>query len=141
MARRGVCKDENFYFEWRLRHKYCQVCGVNRSQALFRDCAPLSCHHVVKPGRSHEATNLLMLCNTCHTLAELQAVRRGGILLPKLPLAVCLTVKRLREPHEFDPARLAELFGRNLPDPEPIPAVFEADFRRRRPGDRSLFQA
>ena len=81
----------------------------------------LTVHHCVKWRRADEATNLLMLCMQCHDLAEGRNIRVDGVLLPKLTLGVCLAIKKFREPDEYDEARLTELFGRRLPDLEPLP--------------------
>lgn len=132
-------QDQDFYAEWALSHDYCQFCGIGRAQAERERWPGLERHHVIKCGRSHEACNLLMACNRCHRLAELHSVRENGILLPKLPVAICLTVKRVREPEAWDAERLAELAHENLPDLVPIPDVIEAEFRRRRPHLKSRF--
>lgn len=73
--------------------------------------------------------NLLMLCGRDHDLAEGRSVRRNGVLMPRLTLGVCLSLKRLHEPEEWDPERLARLLGENLPDLEPIPEFLFVEWR------------
>lgn len=117
---------------WAYRHPYCTACGID-AVAAYRERWPgLECHHIVKPGREDSACNLLRLCHRCHSLAEGLSIRVDGVLLPKLPLAVCLTIKLVRNPDEFDAVRLAQLYHRALPEMEPIPAVIEAEYVRRR---------
>jgi hypothetical protein len=74
----------------------------------------------------------LRVCQRCHDLAELKPIRgEDGLLMPKLPLGVCLTVKKVREPSEWNPERLTELYHRNLPDLLPIPHVFAVAYSNR----------
>jgi hypothetical protein len=134
MNRVRPVRDRQFYAAWALRHDHCQACGIPASRAAFCRWPGLSRHHVVKFKRSDEGCNLLMLCQRCHDLAELRTVREGGVRLPTLSLAVCLTVKKNREPSEYDHERLRELYGRPLPDLLPVPPVIEAEYRRWRPG-------
>ena len=131
-------KDAKFYAAWNAAHDYCQACGVPAHLAANQPhCAgvPLSTHHIVKFCRSDEATNLLRLCYRCHQLAEGANLRVDGDLLPKLKLPVCLTIKQARDPEVLNLERLAELFGRTLPDAEPIPEFIELSYRRWRPND------
>lgn len=130
-------KDVAMYRAWSLAHPWCQCCGVPAAAAEYPG---LSVHHIVKQGRAHEATNLIKLCHLHHRLAEGDTIRGPvGTPLPLLTLGVCLTLKATREPGEFDPARLAALRGRPLPPFAPVPAEFEAAYRRRRPRDAHLF--
>lgn len=122
-------RDLTLRREWRRTKVACQACGRPEWQCDFRG---LSVHHIVKPGRSDEVCNFLALCGTCHQLAELLQVRENGAVLPKLPLAVCLTLKRLQDPEEYNPARLEQLLHERLPDPGPVPAYFVREFQRRR---------
>lgn len=133
LMRRGVIKDEDFYEGWSRLHDYCMACGIGNAKAAFRDGGiSLSTHHIIKPGRSDERCNLLRLCRRDHDLAELLTVTVSSVALPTLPIAVCLTIKKLREPHDHDPERLAELYGVRLPDPQPIPAFLAREWARRR---------
>lgn len=129
-------KDAVFYRAWALAHPFCQCCGVPEAAAPNAPgCGgiSLSTHHIVKFKRSDEACNLLRLCQRCHDLAEMRSVRVKGELLPLLYLSVVLTIKRVRDPDAWDPARLEILFGRPLPDPDPVPAFAEESYRRWRP--------
>jgi len=127
--RKPPSKDEEFYHRWGLDHPFCGCCGRQDG---------LSTHHIVKQGRAHEACNLLRLCqHPCHDLAEGLDVPYVGSsedrLLPKLTIGVCLTLKWINDPAEYDAARLQELRGCRLPDPEPIPAAFATRLRWYRP--------
>lgn len=132
--------DPEGYRLWASERQWCHCCGIDADLAVFAYAGiPLSTHHIVKAGRSDEACNLLRLCGRCHDLAEGRNLRVASVLLPHLTIAVCLTIKATRDAEAHDPARLAVLFGRRLPDPEPIPPVFEWEFRKRRPWDVRRF--
>ncbi len=125
------CKSETLYRAWSASKLWCAACGA--------DWFPLETHHMVKAGRSHESCNLLRLCHRDHTLAEGLDVRdeRTGRLLPKLPLAVCLSLKLRADPGELSTAadwsRLEELRGSRLPAPAAIPPFFLDLWRANRP--------
>lgn len=103
-------KDREVLSAFVATHPRCQACGATHG---------LQIHHIVKQGRAHEPTNLLRLCVRCHHLAEGLDVRgRDGRLLPKLTIGNCLWLKRDQEPAVYDAARLQELRGSRLPDPE-----------------------
>ena len=92
-------------------------------------------HHIVKPGRSDEPTNFLLLCMRCHALSDDGMTYRdaGGEISPRLTLGVALAIKREADPGEFDAARLAALFGRALPAEAQLPeydARLREDWRR-----------
>ncbi len=136
-------KDTVFYAEWGRQHTFCAACG--RDGPTFG----LQSHHIVKQGRSHEAANLLRLCAwPCHSLAEgldvrgastmfedpwLGLIRVPGDLLPKITLGIALSMKLRCDPAEVDMARLQELRGSRLPDPEEIPLYFVRQFAANRP--------
>lgn len=126
-------KDKDFYKAWSLRHTWCQACGVSQCRAPWPG---LSTHHFVKPHRAHEAPVLLRLCDPCHRAAEGLTVRlEDGTVMPKLTIGICRTLKLVREPEEVNDERAAQLFGRNLPDHEPIPVFYEYRYRKNRPRD------
>lgn len=131
-------RDDKGRRAWAERHDYCQACGLPAHEAERRHLVGLTTHHISKFRRSDEPCNFLRLCMTCHDLAELRAVRVGGVLLPTLPVPVCLTLKMVREPAEFDLDRLRALAGRAW-DPEPVPDVIETEFRRWHPGEPWLW--
>jgi hypothetical protein len=133
-------RDEEFRKAWSAQHPYCQACGLHAREAqVLYPQMPLSVHHIIKPGRSDEACNLLKLCLRCHDLAELKAVRVKGTLLPKLPWPVCCSLKAIREAEAYDPVRLATLAKRLEIELPPIPRLIEAEFRRNRPWDGKRF--
>lgn len=138
-SRTNPVRDTDFREEWSSRHWYCQACGVHARDAERAGPFGLSCHHIIKPGRSDEACNLLRLCQTCHDLAELRNVKRNGILLPKLPWPVCLTLKKTREAQEFNLARCLELMRHGPLELPPVPEEIEALFRKNRPWDKARF--
>jgi hypothetical protein len=139
-SRIGVICDPVMYAAWAREHQFCQVCGISDRRARVESGVRNSVHHVVKFRRSDERTNLLKCCNRCHSLCEgLQIRHSDGTLYPTLPLGVVLTVKRSREPQDFDAARLEVIYGRQLPWPKPLPWIFEEQFRRNRPKDIASF--
>lgn len=134
-------RSEREYRAWGEKRTYCYLCGGEGGYF------GLTTHHIVKQGRSHDATNLIRLCmEPCHSLAEMLDVRgpahfelvQGkwqrvlGELLPKLGIGICLTLKQMHDPEEVDLARLQELRGSRLPDPEPVPEYFVELYSRRR---------
>ena len=121
-----ILKDPVDYDLILQERPWCQACGVSSQSAPFAPhCGgvPLSRHHIVKFKRSDDRTNILVLCHRDHQLAEGASIRdpRTRLLLPRLTLGICLSLKKLRDPREYDEARLTELYGRALPDLEPIP--------------------
>lgn len=122
-------KDPVLYGRYVEDFPYCQACGLPLYAAV-KQTVSLTRHHIIKFRRSDERCNLLVLCSRDHDLAELRSVRRGGLLLPKLTLGVCLSLKLLRTPDEYDAERLAELFGQALPDLEPVPQFLVDEWRR-----------
>lgn len=134
--------DVAFVHEWSARHLFCQACG--------NDFRPLQTHHLIggRGGRSDEATNLLRACgHPCHLLCEgldvpddrPRIVSSGWTpdtmprLLPKITLAVALTMKRFADPEEYCPMRLTVLHGRRLPELAAIPDWFVQQWRVNRP--------
>lgn len=130
--RRGVVKDPVFYRDWAVAHPFCQGCGIGARRAPFPG---LSTHHLVKPGRSDEPCNLLRLCHRCHERAEGVRVATPERVLPPVLPGVWLNVKRLREPADWDPARLEQLLGHALPRLETVPVDLARSWLRwgRRP--------
>ena len=101
-------------------NEFCQSCGVPpalRARQL---------HHIIRFGRSDELCNLLALCWRCHDWHHSYA---------KLSLAQVLSIKKLRDPANWDPERLKELYLKNLPTLEPIPSVLLAEWGRWRPAE------
>lgn len=124
----GVVRDARFYTQWNRLHTYCQCCGVPWRYATL---GKLTTHHIVKFRRSDEACNLLRLCLQCHDLAEGHTIRNPHTRepYPRITLGICLGLKALREPSDFDSERLTVLYGRRLPDPEVLPEVFARAWR------------
>jgi hypothetical protein len=125
--------------DWAARHDYCQVCLISERAARWRRLTGLQTHHIIKPGRSDEACNLLRVCEQCHRIIEGERVpdNQGGYF-PKLTLAHVLHCKRELDPHEYDPDRLTVLWRHRerkdgfdpLPRPQPLPAAFGQERRR-----------
>ncbi len=127
-------KDKEVYDQYARDHYWCEFCGVSATQAPFKDdCGGvgLSRHHIIKPGRSDEPTNLIVACQRDHSLCEGLLIRdaRTGLLFPKLTLGIVLSVKKLRSPLLFNFGRLQELYGCNLPDFEPVPQFLLDEWR------------
>lgn len=119
--RADPCKSEAFYQAWSRAHEFCQACGVHKNAAPWQPFSGgigLSTHHVEKRGRAHEACNLIRLCNRDHRLAEGDTIRSNGVVLPTLTRHLCLLLKKLREPNEYDIDRIRELANEWVNDPD-----------------------
>jgi len=132
-------RDRATLRQWAQRHEYCQVCGIGWGGARWAGLAGLQTHHIIKPGRSDEPCNLLRVCGRCHRIIEGERVPDGhGGHWPRLTLAHVLYCKREHDPEEYDPDRLTVLWRHRqreggfdpLPQPEPLPEVFQAERRR-----------
>ena len=79
------------------------------------------------------------MCYGDYWFAENRLLRdeQSGELLPFLKLGIVLTIKKLRDPLNFDPDRLQVLLGERLPDLEPLPAFLAADWNSWRGGSGS----
>jgi len=106
--KRGIVKDREALEEIGWVFSRCQACGrKGRAFGLHR-------HHIIGGvGRSHERTNLIVLCSEgpdhgCHAEAH------GG----NLSLANILWIKWRDDRAEIDWVRLAILRGCHLPEPE-----------------------
>lgn len=120
-------KDEDTYRAWSAQRTFCYACGHKG------DWLPLETHHIVKAGRAHEPCNLIRLCHRDHCLAEGLDVRdERGELLPKLTIGMCLSLKSIQDPEEYDAARLEQLRGSRLPEPEAVPEYFMRQYAKRR---------
>lgn len=118
---------------WAKKVLRCQVCGIDREAGRRRDGGlDAECHHIIRGSRSDEPTNWLLVCYRCHGLIH-DAVYRdeAGEELPRLTLGVILTVKRLRNPKEYDRQRLEQLFGQTLVDELPLPEFYEREWESR----------
>lgn len=128
--RAGVKRDARARRRWAEAHPWCMVCGIPAHLAPWPH---LQCHHLARPVRSDEPPNWLMLCARRHDLAHGATVRVDGRELPRLTFAHLLWAKRRAGPSEHDPARLAELLHRAVPDPESVPEWFEREYLFWRP--------
>lgn len=107
---------------WAADRRHCYACGGGLA---------LQTHHVAKPGRSDEVANLMRLCLWCHGSAEGETVVRFGERQPKLTFSHCLWLKRAHDPHEWNPERLAVLYGQCLPELEEPPEYYRRCLKHR----------
>ena len=127
MANRLLIRDPSARRIWAASHSWCMACGTSKP-----DFRGFSVHHIIRGnGRSDEPCNYLFLCGECHDLAENHCLVKDGELLPRLTLGACLSLKKEREPEQFDLARCMELAGRTL-ELEPVPEYFATAFRMNR---------
>lgn len=133
----GPVRDEDARRRWMLAHAHCQACGV----PAFRARPPgHSVHHIIKPGRSDEPCNLLLLCHYCHEAAENRAViGPDGLPVPRLSWRACLTLKMFREPAQFSLTRVSALLYTLAPAFEKFPRRLEQRYRHNRPAATDLF--
>lgn len=124
--------DEASRKNWAKQRTHCQICGRLKSKPYCG--VPHQTHHIIRGSRSDEPCNFLFVDARCHDLIHDGQIRGDdGELLTKLSLGHVLTIKRIREPEEFDAERLAVLFGGTLPDELPIPDFLEIEYRKNRP--------
>lgn len=119
-----ACKSETFYKKWNREHNAkCMICGITEWEARWARWPGLETHHIVKPGRAHEATNLIRVCQRCHLLAEGHSItgQLNGVRFcwPRLPMESVIWSKLLADGACVDLMRLSELLGRYVPKPEP----------------------
>jgi len=126
-------KDQEAVWEWTNSHNCCQVCGIDEHKARWVGITGLQTHHIIKPGRSDEACNLLRVCERCHRIIEGESVpAENEGHWPPLTLAHVLGCKQEHDPQEFDPDRLTVLWRNRerslafdpLPRPEPLPDAY-----------------
>jgi hypothetical protein len=134
-------KDDVFYKKWAAQHKSCMVCGISEVDAMCHRWPGLDCHHIVKPGRAHEATNLIRVCRRCHQLAEGSAIpgNINGVkyLWPKLTIENVIWCKMLEDHESVDLLRLSELLGRYVPKPVEFDHLVRVEMMNRKK-NRSL---
>ncbi len=121
MSRIAIKSKENLAF-FAITFPSCMACGHTGDGFLRR----LTIHHCVRLGRSDDLCNLLRLCQRCHD-------RVHGGTKDWLTLPIQLSLKKLRDPAHWNPARLRELFLKNLPDLQPVPSEYLVEFEKWRP--------
>lgn len=134
----GAVRDESGRKKWAAHHDYCMACGRSAAAAAsdINAWPGLQTHHIEKSGRSDEPCNYLRVCGECHNRIESHTVTRRidgtRVVLPKITYGMTLWLKRRATLAEYDPARLAVLRGRPLPDVEEPPAELLAEYEARR---------
>jgi hypothetical protein len=108
-------RDKKTRRAWAASFPYCMACGASEYWP------GLQTHHLIKFKRSDECCNFLRLCTVCHQAAE-------GIGKAPLTLAHCLWIKKERDPENWNPERLAQLYGKPLPDLCEPPLCFQKLF-------------
>lgn len=129
-------KNAAEYAAWGEQHTHCQCCGIEQEHAARARFPGLSTHHITKAGRVHNPTNLIRMCARCHDLAEnldtpVWLTDGTKWYYPKLTTAHVMWLKCDREPREWDEVVMRKLHMRPLPDLEPPPAVFLAEYHAR----------
>lgn len=121
--------------KWAKAIGHCQACGILRAAAKRRDGGlDIECHHIIRGSRSDEPTNWLMLCHRCHGLVHDDVYYDAdGSPLPRLTLGIILTVKKLRNPGEYDRDRLQQLFGYQLVDELELPGFLVREWSENQP--------
>lgn len=124
-------RDENARRQYRLQHLYCQCCGIRYMDAERRDGKPLCVHHLIRFRRSDEVCNMLVACLRCHMTFH-GALRIDGKEYPAMPLGVQLSLKCEHDAENWNPDRLAELYGHELPEFGDVPDVIADEWERNR---------
>jgi hypothetical protein len=63
-------KDQEVRRQWAAGHDCCQVCRIDEHKARWVYITGLQTHHIIKAGRSHEACNLLRVCEQRHQVIK-----------------------------------------------------------------------
>jgi hypothetical protein len=114
---------------WREEQTRCAACHRPKGQGW----PPHSAHHLLngRHGRPEDVRNLLLLCGTCHLLAELERIPHSdGGYWPVLTLAICLSLKIESDPENWDLTWLEQhhRIGK-LPSRLPLPLAFHVERR------------
>jgi hypothetical protein len=126
VANNRVVKDHEFTGAWGMAHPWCMICGGPEGYGI---AGRLETHHIFggKYGRSDEAANYLRVHNhPCHRLCELEEIKSGPYgLLPVIPIGMQLSIKRERDPADWNPKVIKRLAIHAVPDFEPIHAYWK----------------
>ena len=96
----NVVRNPKVVTEWKRHCFCCWICGENNSRLH-------EVHHIVGGAhRSDEACNFAFLCRKCHTFVE--------TLEPLSSVRICMWLKRIYDPNNYDKTRIEDLFGRRL---------------------------
>ena len=115
-------RDDKVRSAWAQAKSNCQACGIPATLIWERSGVPHSVHHIVKTRpKADEPCNWLFLCAYCHSSVEgVRIVDSKGRRWPRLTNARALWIKLHSDPTEWDPDRLEALWGRSLPELEPV---------------------
>ena len=130
--RSGIVHDDAVRRGWVRDH--CQICGIHEHAAPYVNGRSLHTHHLCRgAARSDELTNFLKACMRCHELVHGASIRVRGERIPSISFGQTLTIKKVRDPIEFDHDRLAEIYGEGLPPLEFPWECYEKEYVSRRP--------
>ena len=110
----NIVRDPHFRELWKHYHPKCLACGTDKCWI------GMQFHHIIgAAGRSDEESNASTFCGICH-------MARHGKLpdRPSLSLAHTLWLKKVRDPENWNPERLAVLLGHALPEIEEPPEFY-----------------
>jgi len=129
MSKQLTKSERAMYAEFNWQFKFCWACGIPEWK-VYNDGYPTYSqrHHIIRPGRVTIRENITRLCFLCHDLEQGKCVRRFGVVLPNLSLAHILWLKQIFDTEHYDPERLAQLYGKALPEPERVPDWFSKQF-------------
>jgi hypothetical protein len=125
----GVITSQEARNAWKLAGDHgdkCQVCHVPHHRSGWLGMAV---HHIAhgSNGRSDEPCNMLLVCSRCHAMIHDGQHRddKTNELLPPITLGNVLWVKSHTD--DWDEDRLTELYHRDLPAWDILPAYYMAE--------------
>lgn len=130
---------KEMYAQFMQEFDFCWTCGFGAR--VFIGYAPLSGYprslensHILRgPARRHDRRCLTRQCKLCHDLhgGARIIVNKTMEPLPNISLANLLWAKQQFDPDYYDVDYLNSIAIKRVPDPEPLPDVFQTCLRAR----------
>ena len=115
---------------------WCWCCGRSESDVPSNWHAPFMIEraHIVNKPRVELREVVILLCSLCHQLEHQRNAKHLGITLPAIEIDHMVWMKLVHDPEYFSPEILRKYSVRAIPDPVPIPQVYQDEYARRTNG-------